>query len=147
MVHSFDEQDIKVLSKLHHEFYYKTLHSNYEDQFPKIKGVSSLEMGVLSTLSETPVAMLKEIAEKLAVSKSTLTSVVDRLEQRGYVYRVISSKDRRSFELALTEDGKLAQQQHLESERGMYLKILNALDSKTDVELFISMLSKIVRNF
>ena len=36
---------------------------------------------------------------------STLTSVLDRLERRGYVVREMDAADRRSFRLVLTESG------------------------------------------
>lgn len=147
MAENYNEKDIQALSKIHHEFYYKVLHSHYEDRFPKIKNLTPLEMGVLGTLSENPGAMLREIADTLAVSKSTLTSVVDRLERRGYIYRAISQKDRRSFELILTEDGKCAQQEHIASERGLYGKIVDALDSPEEVASLILLLQKVADRF
>lgn len=144
---SYEETDIQTLSKLHHELYYKSLHSDFEKQYPMLKDVSPLETGVLSMLSENPGAMLKEIAENLAIPKSTLTTVVDRLEKRKYVCRVISTRDRRSFELVLTENGKIAQQQHLDSERDLYIKILDALGSKTDIENFTKLVRKVANYF
>jgi DNA-binding MarR family transcriptional regulator len=84
-------------------------------------------MGILRVLSENPGALLHEIVEKLAVPKSTLTNAVDRLARRGYVFRIISKKDRRSFELLPTDDGKAAQQQHIESEQAMYQKVADTL--------------------
>ena len=147
MAEPYSEKDIEALSKIHHAFYYKILHSNYEDHFPKIKGLTPLEMGVLGVLSEAPGAMLREIAQMLAVSKSTLTSVVDRLERRGYVNRAISKKDRRSFELILTEDGKAAQQEHVASEHGLYSKIVGALDSPEEVSALLTLLDKVADRF
>jgi Transcriptional regulators len=143
MVKPFSEKDIEALSKIHHTFYYKMLHSSYEDRFPKIKGLTPLEMGVLGVLSDNPGAMLREIADILAVSKSTLTSVVDRLERRGYVNRAISKKDRRSFELILTEDGTAAQREHIASEHELYGKIAGGLDSPEEVGALIALLEKV----
>jgi DNA-binding MarR family transcriptional regulator len=147
MENRVNEADLETLSKIHHEFYYKILHSNYEDLFPKIKGLSPLEMGVLGVLSETPGVMLREIADKLAVAKSTLTSVIDRLEHRGYIYRAISPRDRRSFELILTEDGKEAQREHVASEHGMYGKMIGALDPQEEINTLLTLLRKIAGRF
>jgi DNA-binding MarR family transcriptional regulator len=140
----YSRKDIDTLSRIHHKVYYKMLHTDFEDNFPQIKGVTPLEMGVLRVISENPGAMLYEIAQNLNTPKSTLTSVVDRLEKRGYVNRVISSKDRRSFELLLTRKGRSAQQQHIESEELIYKKIASALDTPEEVATLITLLEKIV---
>jgi DNA-binding MarR family transcriptional regulator len=147
MPEPYNEKDIEAFSRIHHTVYYKMLHSSFEDNFPMIKGLTPLEMGVLGVLSEKPGAMLREIAQKLAVSKSTLTSVVDRLERRGYVHRAISQKDRRSFELVLTEDGKCAQQEHIACEHAMYEKIASALDTPEEIASLIALLNKVAERF
>jgi DNA-binding MarR family transcriptional regulator len=143
----YSQDDIDALSRIHHTIYYKMLHSNFEDNFPKIKGLTSLEMGVLGVLSEFPGEMLRDIAERLAVPKSTLTSVIDRLERRGYINRTISRNDRRSFELLLTEDGKCAQQQHIESEQTGYKQIVDALDTPEEIAELIRLLGKVAEHF
>lgn len=143
----YSQKDIDAFIRIHHVIYYKMLHSSIEDDFPKIKGVTPLEMGVLRVLFESPGAMLREISDKLAVPKSTLTSVIDRLERRGYVFRVIGKKDRRSFEIHLTDDGKAAQKQHIESEQALYKKVAGALDSPEEVTELISLLEKIAGRF
>ena len=147
MADNYSEKDIEAISKIHHEVYYKMLHSNFEDRFPAIRGLTPLEMGVLGALSDNPGAMLREIAEKLAVAKSTLTSVVDRLERRGYIYRQISPRDRRSFELVLTEDGKRAQREHIASEHAVYRKMAGSLDSPEEVATLIRLLAKVADRF
>lgn len=143
MAECYNEKDIQTLSSIHHRLYYKMLQSSYEDNFPSMKGLTTLEISVLSILSHNPGAMLREMAQQLCVSKSTLTSVVDRLENRGYVYRAISSKDRRSFELVLTEDGKAAQHEHIDYEHGLYCQVMEALDSPEEVSTMLSLLDKI----
>lgn len=143
----YSQKDIDAISKIQHTIYYKMLHSNFEDNFPKIKELTPLEMGVLGVLFEFPGAMLREIAQRLAVPKSTLTSVIDRLERRGYVNRAISKSDRRSFELLLTEDGKDAQRQHVEYEQAAYKKIVGALDTPEEVAMLITLLEKVAERF
>ena len=142
----YKEEDIESFSLLYHQLYRKASHSNYMEQFPKVKELTSLEMSVLRVLTENPKAMLKDISENLQIRKSTLTSVIDRLEKRSYIYRVISSKDRRSFELALTESGKQAQCEHIALEHGIYEKILNALGTEKEVKEFLALVQKIAQN-
>ncbi len=46
---------------------------------------------------------IQELAKKTSLEKSTLTSMLDRLEQAGFVKRVPSSEDRRKITIKLTE--------------------------------------------
>ena len=64
-----------------------------------------------------PDIILKEIVEILGIPGSTLTSAVDRLEKRRLLRRAISQRDRRSFGLELTDEGRIAQQEHRDSEK------------------------------
>jgi MarR family 2-MHQ and catechol resistance regulon transcriptional repressor len=46
-----------------------------------------------------------EIGSKLLMSGANVTGVVDRLEKKGLVRRVMDAEDRRLFLIHLTEDG------------------------------------------
>ncbi|MFX1274498.1 MAG: MarR family winged helix-turn-helix transcriptional regulator [Promethearchaeota archaeon] len=48
----------------------------------------------------------KELAKRSSLSKSTLTSMLDRLEKMGYVNRIRSKTDRRKILIKLTEKDK-----------------------------------------
>ncbi|HML36527.1 MAG TPA: MarR family winged helix-turn-helix transcriptional regulator [Bacillota bacterium] len=135
------------LSGIYHKLYYKMVHSKYEAKFPLISGLSGLEMGVLGVLSDFPDANLKEICARLAISKSTLTSAVNRLVSRGYVNRAVNASDRRSFTLTLTETGRRAQHEHIASERAIYAKILAAMASEQEVEQLLNLFEKIAEEF
>lgn len=143
----FRSKDLDKLSEIHHKLYYKMIRSKYEDAFPMIKGLSSLEMGILGVLADFPGASLKEICERLVLPKSTLTSAVNRLVNRDYVSRVVNEADRRSFNLVLTEAGSLAQHEHIAAEHTLYAKILTALGSGEDAARLIDLLEKIADDF
>ena len=61
---------------------------------------------VLWKKDEIPIS---ELAKKTQLSKSTLTSMLDRLEKTGHIARVRSEKDRRTILLKLTEKDKRLQ--------------------------------------
>jgi ubiquinone/menaquinone biosynthesis C-methylase UbiE len=84
---------------------------------------------------EKPDVILGEIVSILNIPKSTLTNAVDRLEKRNYINRIISKRDRRSYGLELTEEGHLAQKEHLDFEYTVYGRILNALDTDEENKL------------
>ncbi len=46
---------------------------------------------------------IQELARQTSLSKSTLTSMIDRLEEQGFVVRVPSKRDRREIFVRLTE--------------------------------------------
>lgn len=48
---------------------------------------------------------MRDLAESVLISKSGLTSLVDRLEHRGLIARVPDPADRRATRIQLTPDG------------------------------------------
>jgi MarR family transcriptional regulator, 2-MHQ and catechol-resistance regulon repressor len=64
------------------------------------------EFDVLVTLGNTPGMTLTELADSTLLFKTTLTSVVDRLERKGLVERVPCQEDRRRTFARLSEKGE-----------------------------------------
>jgi DNA-binding MarR family transcriptional regulator len=62
---------------------------------------------VLIELYEAPQQRLRmaELAEKVVLSRSGLTRLVDRLEKAGYLQREIDSDDRRGFFAVIKNEG------------------------------------------
>jgi DNA-binding MarR family transcriptional regulator len=143
----FTEADLAELDRLHHIIHGKMLDDPYEDRFPRLKGLSSVEMSVLRVLAGNPDAMPTGIAKEIGVSKSTLTSAINRLETRAYIERRISPDDKRSFRLVLTDEGKLAQGEHLASERQFYTKLLCLMGSREETASFLRLAAKIAEGF
>jgi len=52
---------------------------------------------------------IQQLAEKTQLGKSTLTSMLDRLEESGYIKRVPSRDDRRKILIRLTEKDRALQ--------------------------------------
>ena len=50
---------------------------------------------------------VSQVAEKLNLSKATITSTVDRLVRKDYVERIRDNKDRRVVHVKLTKRGRL----------------------------------------
>jgi MarR family transcriptional regulator, 2-MHQ and catechol-resistance regulon repressor len=69
-------------------------------------GVSPGEFGALEVLYHKGPLPLGVLQRKILVSSGGLTSVVDRLEARGFVERRANPGDRRSMDVALTPDGE-----------------------------------------
>jgi DNA-binding MarR family transcriptional regulator len=69
-------------------------------------GVTQAEAHVLSHLAEHGASTISEIHQAFGHKRSTLTSVLDRLESRQLITREIHAEDRRSFVVALTRQGR-----------------------------------------
>ncbi len=69
-------------------------------------GISGAQLFVLQQLSERPADSLNDLADRTATHQSSVSVVVRRLVDHGYVARHTASADRRRVELALTEKGR-----------------------------------------
>lgn len=68
---------------------------------------------VLVTLEYQPDFRLRlsDLAERVLLSRSGLTRLIDRLEGKGWVRRETCSEDKRGFYAVLTEDGQKAREE------------------------------------
>lgn len=73
-------------------------------------GVSYSEYDVLLNVATGPKEGLRptELAERVLITKSGLTRLVDRLVERGYIERRACASDRRGQLIVLTTDGRRA---------------------------------------
>jgi DNA-binding MarR family transcriptional regulator len=68
--------------------------------------ITQAEAHILAHLAEHGASTVAELHRGLAHKRSTLTSILDRLTARALVTREVSARDRRSFVIALTADGR-----------------------------------------
>ena len=61
---------------------------------------------VLTVLGEDGPVPISTLAERTGSANSTVSGIVDRLEEKGLVYRTVSATDGRCRILALTEEGQ-----------------------------------------
>jgi DNA-binding MarR family transcriptional regulator len=73
-------------------------------------GVSHSEYDVLVNVATGPKDGLRptELAERVLITKSGLTRLLDRLVERGYIERRACASDRRGQLIVLTQDGRRA---------------------------------------
>ena len=62
---------------------------------------------------------INELVQKTKLEKSTLTSMLDRLEEMGYVRRQRSRKDRRKILIYRTKKDKAMERKYVEVSQGM----------------------------
>lgn len=71
-------------------------------------GLSQGEAHVLAELHASGPSSVGDLHRAFAHRRSTLTGILDRLEERGLVRRSLRPEDRRSFSVALTARGRAA---------------------------------------
>jgi len=93
---------LKVLSPLHKASRQIEIHLARE---MKTFGVSPVEGHLLAYLGSYGPCPIAEIHRVLGTRRSTLTSLLDRLEARGLVVRAAHRADRRSWMISLGTEG------------------------------------------
>ena len=69
-------------------------------------GLTPPQFDVIATLGNTLGMTATELGEKTLITKGTLTGVVDRLAERGWVERTAHESDRRCQIVRLTKSGE-----------------------------------------
>lgn len=78
----------------------------FELQFEKKYGISLNEGMVLCSLSKTANLSSGELGELLGLSSSNTSKVICSVEKKGYVERVVGTKDKRNMYFSLTASGR-----------------------------------------
>jgi DNA-binding MarR family transcriptional regulator len=79
----------------------------YTKELNKIYNVSSAQLNCLITLHENGPLSPSQIAKHILVNSSTVTGIIDRLEQKGLVKRTRVSTDRRVVTVELMKTGMM----------------------------------------
>ncbi len=101
------------------------------DQFQVVRIINSMDHCTSSHLAET-----------LAVGKSSITAIVNRLVDAGIIDRTRDKADRRLVYLTLTEYGHTIFESAQEQMREIISPYLQHFEEK-DIEMFISMFEKL----
>lgn len=86
-----------------YNLFWDDFHKISFSQFKKYKFTAPQAMAVRQ-LKRTIYITLKELSEKLSLSKSTVSEIVDRLEKQGIVVREIPEDNRRIVRLSLSPE-------------------------------------------
>ena len=96
---------------------------------PADLNLSAAEINALANLGEGGTLNVRQLSERTGTRASTLTGLLDRLENRGYVARELDPADRRSFRLPLTESGQTVAARVLAAVADLEHKALSRLDA------------------
>ena len=97
----YDKLFIKHISKI-----YSSLYLNYLKQYSGLYDVNKTQLRALVFMKNYGEISMTELCAKLNIEKGSLTSMIDDLSKKGYVYREKNLKDRRKYMIVITEEGK-----------------------------------------
>jgi DNA-binding MarR family transcriptional regulator len=69
-------------------------------------GLTGPQLAALHEIVREGTASAHKLARSLQVSQPTITGILDRLEQRGFISRTRNTSDRRAVDVAITEAGQ-----------------------------------------
>lgn len=69
-------------------------------------GVTETQLNMLDLLSKKESNKVTDLAEKIGVKPSAVTTMIDRLTNNGLVYRRHDDADRRSVLVSITDEGR-----------------------------------------
>ncbi len=105
--------------------------------------LTSVQFAALDAIHAQPATDQARIAEMIAYDRATIGGVIDRLEQKGWVQRVVSERDRRAREVSLTREGERVLKALLPVVRAAQEDILSPLGA-ADRARFLKLASAVV---
>ena len=104
--------------------------------------LSKQEANVVYCLGQRGRSIMRELADSLHLHVSTMTGIVDKLAEKGFVTRERCDDDRRIVRVSLTEKGEFAFKQEHEKRQNLSLTILHSLNDD-EREEFLNLFSKV----
>ena len=83
---------------------YSSLYLNYLKQYSGLYDVNKTQLRALVFMKNYGEISMTELCAKLNIEKGSLTSMIDDLSKKGYVYREKNLKDRRKYMIVITEE-------------------------------------------
>ena len=131
-----------LISKIHQmsgRIFTKILKQN------KLDEINTAQGRILFPLWRKDGISIVELTKETALSKSTLTAMLDRLEEAGYLKRVPSKSDRRKIMIYLTEEGNMLQEKYIGVSKEM-TEIFYEGFKESEIEEFEKYLERILAN-
>jgi DNA-binding MarR family transcriptional regulator len=100
---------------------------------------------IMFVLWEKDGIAINELAKRTSLAKSTLTSMLDRLEEAGHVMRIPSDEDRRKILIKRTDKDRAWQKTYVQVSKEM-AELFYAGFSASEIDTFEAYLSRILDN-
>ena len=112
------------------------------NQFFQDQGLNPTEFAVLELLYHKGHQPLQQIGQKILLASGSITYVVDKLEKRGYIKRILCPNDRRVTYAQITEEGSAFMDRVFPMHEQQLHEIMSVLTDE-EKEQAISLLKKL----
>lgn len=134
------DDSFHYLSMINHMTVQKKLMEQLKDT-----GLTLGQPKVLDYLKDHDGVSQKEIAAGCLIEAGSLTSILNRMEEKGLIVRKMLNGNRRTFHIFMTESGKKNQKLVEESFKKIDKTALNGI-SEEEQKLFMDIFCRIYRN-
>ncbi|QTL97212.1 MarR family transcriptional regulator [Iocasia frigidifontis] len=104
------------------------------------------ELLIIKYLGKYNSVIMSELTSVFATPPTTMTSIVNRLVDKGYVKRRRRDDDRRIVEILLSQKGQKFYDNHKKKGRDRLIKLLSIL-SEREQEIFLDLAVKMSNNY
>ncbi len=118
-----------IIHKLLEVFEYK---NEYQLQTSNIQ---PQDMYVLERIFLNGKMLVKDLSKQYCIPPSTLTGIIDRLENKKLIERLRTNVDRRAIELIATPEGEIAVEKHMKEDKIFSMNFFNALEQEKKKKL------------
>jgi len=118
-----------IIHKLLEVFEYK---NEYQLQTSNIQ---PQDMYVLERIYFNEKMAIKDLSKQYSIPPSTLTGIIDRLENKKLIERLRTNIDRRAIELIATPEGKTAVEKHIKEDKLFSNNFFNTLEQEKKKKL------------
>ncbi len=112
----------------------------------EIENLSIKQLQCIELITEMQNPNFSELAERLKITKPSVTAMVDKLEANGFVTRIKSDTDRRSAHIHLTSKGEIAGQLHDNLHQSISKRLTKNL-TKSEKDIMVVLLNKAILSF
>lgn len=100
--------------------------------------LTAVQFAALDAIYAHPASDQAHVAEWIGYDRATIGGVIDRLEKKGWIRRVVSERDRRARELSLTPEGERVRSELWPIVQSLQKEILQSL-SATESACFLKL--------
>ena len=144
-MHNISKQQLSRLDILIYQAValYKT---KYESSLNSkgLKQLTLLELGILNLLEWHEDLSTRDILKMLKIPNSTLTSAINRMEQKGILSRQIHPTDKRTFQLRLRAKGKKLMAHRITQKQLLFQDILAAFPTTAERDTFLTLAEQVL---
>ena len=113
------------------------------DRHIRSMGLTPAQFDVIAELGGTNGMTAVELSQSTLLAKASLTGIIDRLEEKGLVERLVVPRDRRSMKVRLTKTGAMRHRKCFPAQANVMRPYFEETLSRQEVDVLKDMLVRL----